>query len=140
LFARRPVDRGAALTLCLEICRIERDSALGVQACRAYAALRRSQGEAASDLSIRSSMRELEAVRLALVEAQRKPFGKCTATGSLILERRLLSLPLAGPLRADEINAAFRVAAHDSHPDHGGTADRFITLLAARDALLRESS
>lgn len=136
ILAVTPVDLGPALTLCLEICQIERESVLGVQACRAYAALRRSQGDTASDLSIRASIRELEGVRLAILESQRRPFGKAK-TGSLILERKLLQLPEMGPLTAKEINAAFRAGAHDAHPDQGGSPDRFVALTEARDALLR---
>lgn len=138
ILSESPADLVAASALCLEICRIERDSILGVEACRAYAALRRAQGDQASELLVRASMRELEAVRLALLESQRRPFGKLRTGGSLIRERKLLGLPASGPLSVKQINAAFRAVAQNAHPDDGGSDDRFITLTAARDALLRE--
>jgi hypothetical protein len=137
ILSTSPVDLGKATKLCMEICRVERDSLLGLKACRAYAALRRAEGEMASDLSVRASIRELEAVQLAILESQRRPFGKLRKGGSLIVERRLLGLPETGPLSDKDINLAFRTAAHDAHPDHGGSGDRFLALVAAREALLR---
>jgi hypothetical protein len=139
ILATSPADLISALRICLEISRTEQDSPLGVQAWRAHGALRRAQSDKASELSIRAAVRELEAVKLAILEAQRKPFGKIRTGASLTSERRLLGLPQAGSLNAKEINSAFRNAAHYAHPDHGGSDDRFVALLAARDALLREA-
>lgn len=50
--------------------------------------------------------------------------------------RKMLGLPLAVQLTCEDINQAYRRAAKDRHPDHGGSADAFIDLAAARDLLI----
>lgn len=50
--------------------------------------------------------------------------------------RKMLGLPLAVQLTCADINQAYRRAAKGMHPDHGGSADAFIDLAAARDLLI----
>lgn len=50
--------------------------------------------------------------------------------------RKMLGLPLAVQLTCEDINRAYRRAAKDMHPDHGGSAQAFIDLAAARDILI----
>lgn len=50
--------------------------------------------------------------------------------------RKMLGLPLAVQLTCDDINQAYRRAAKGMHPDHGGSAQAFIDLAAARDVLI----
>jgi hypothetical protein len=50
--------------------------------------------------------------------------------------RKVLGLPLAVQLTCEDINRAYRRAAKDMHPDHGGSAEAFIDLAAARDILI----
>ncbi len=50
--------------------------------------------------------------------------------------RRTLGLPLAVQLTCEDINQAYRRAAKGMHPDHGGSAQAFIDLAAARDVLI----
>jgi hypothetical protein len=50
--------------------------------------------------------------------------------------RQLLGLPLDGRLSAPEIHRAWKRAARSAHPDAGGSAQAFLTLSAARDALI----
>ncbi|MCK1541270.1 J domain-containing protein [Bradyrhizobium sp. 147] len=50
--------------------------------------------------------------------------------------RKVLGLPLAVQLTCEDINRAYRRAAKDMHPDHGGSAQAFIDLAAARDILI----
>ncbi len=49
---------------------------------------------------------------------------------------RVLSLPYdAGP---DHVRRAFRTAAHETHPDRGGSADAFLRVRQAHDALVAD--
>jgi len=50
--------------------------------------------------------------------------------------RRLLGLPSGRYLAAPEIHRAFKRAAKTAHPDGGGSAQAFLELAAARDALM----
>ena len=50
--------------------------------------------------------------------------------------RKVLGLPLAVQLTCEDINQAYRRAAKGMHPDHGGSAQAFIDLAAARDVLI----
>ena len=50
--------------------------------------------------------------------------------------RKVLGLPLAVQLTCEDINQAYRRAAKGMHPDHGGSAEAFIDLAAARDLLI----
>jgi hypothetical protein len=50
--------------------------------------------------------------------------------------RKMLGLPLAVQLTCEDINRAYRRAAKGMHPDHGGSAQAFIDLAAARDVLI----
>ncbi|MCK1358323.1 J domain-containing protein [Bradyrhizobium sp. 199] len=50
--------------------------------------------------------------------------------------RKALGLPLAVQLTCEDINGAYRRAAKSVHPDHGGSAQAFIDLAAARDLLI----
>lgn len=52
--------------------------------------------------------------------------------------RQLLSLPLDCRLSAPEIHRAWKRAARSAHPDVGGSAEAFLALSAARDALIEE--
>lgn len=54
--------------------------------------------------------------------------------------RQLLGLPLDRRLSAPEIHRAWKRAAKSAHPDAGGTAQAFLALSAARDALVEEVS
>ncbi|MGJ4943274.1 J domain-containing protein [Bradyrhizobium sp. HKCCYLS1011] len=51
--------------------------------------------------------------------------------------RKLLGLPIDGPLSGAEIHGAFRRAAKLMHPDMGGSAEAFRELAAAQDVLLK---
>jgi hypothetical protein len=50
--------------------------------------------------------------------------------------REVLSLPIQGPLKPSEINAAFRRLAKTAHPDAGGSSEHYRRIADARDALL----
>ena len=50
--------------------------------------------------------------------------------------RQMLGLPLDGRLSAPEIHRAWKRAAKSAHPDAGGSAQAFLELSAARDALI----
>jgi hypothetical protein len=52
--------------------------------------------------------------------------------------RQLLGLPFGRHLSAPEIQQAYKRAAKTLHPDGGGSVREFVSLLAARDALMKE--
>lgn len=52
--------------------------------------------------------------------------------------RLLLGLPLDRRLSVPEIHRAWKRAAKSAHPDAGGSAQAFLALSAAREALIRE--
>ena len=52
--------------------------------------------------------------------------------------RQMLGLPLGRQLSGAEIHRAFKRAAKTAHPDGGGSAQEFLQLSAARDALIKE--
>ncbi len=52
--------------------------------------------------------------------------------------RQLLGLPLDRRLSAPEIHRAWKRAARSAHPDAGGSAQAFLALSAAREALIAE--
>ncbi len=54
--------------------------------------------------------------------------------------RQLLGLPLDRRLSAPEIHRAWKRAAKSAHPDAGGSAQAFLALSAAREALIEEIS
>src|ERR1700743_3615644 len=49
-------------------------------------------------------------------------------------------LPFGRDLSAPEIQQAYKRAARTMHPDGGGSVREFVSLLAARDALMKERS
>jgi hypothetical protein len=51
--------------------------------------------------------------------------------------RQLLELPLERRLSGAEIHRAWKRAAKRAHPDAGGSAQQFLELSAARDALMK---
>jgi hypothetical protein len=52
--------------------------------------------------------------------------------------REVLNLPMEGPLKPSEINAAFRQLAKIAHPDAGGSDEDYRRIADARDALLKQ--
>ena len=52
--------------------------------------------------------------------------------------RELLCLPLEGVLEVSQIKAAYRTIVKKVHPDVGGTQEKFIKIIQARDALLEK--
>ena len=51
--------------------------------------------------------------------------------------RELLGLPLDSRLTFAEINRAYKQVAKSAHPDAGGSAQQFLALSAAREALMK---
>lgn len=52
--------------------------------------------------------------------------------------RQMLGLPLGRRLDPAEIHQAYKHAAKNAHPDHGGDAHAFHELAEARDALMKQ--
>ena len=54
--------------------------------------------------------------------------------------RETLNLPIDGELDPRKINAAFRRLAQKAHPDAGGSNEKFVRIMQARNALLETIS
>lgn len=54
--------------------------------------------------------------------------------------RELLSLPLSGLLKENQIKSAYRIVVKKVHPDVGGSHEEFIQVTEARDILLSKIS
>jgi hypothetical protein len=57
-----------------------------------------------------------------------------------VKHRRVLNLPRQGPLSKSEIEYAYRIAAKNSHPDGGGSEEKFRPVSEAKVALLLRAS
>lgn len=93
------------------------------------------------------AMREIARRRLALIHdalhALTAPqFGKRGVAPKVMTPeeryRQMLGLPLGRRLDPAEIHQAYKHAAKNMHPDHGGDAHAFHELAEARDALMKQ--
>ncbi len=88
--------------------------------------------------------RRFEAVRQELNKKVARPFGRRLGIPEVTVDsphsdnasRALLGLPANRHLFGPEIRQAYRRAAATAHPDAGGNNETFMSLVAARDALL----
>ena len=113
-------------------------------ATQALPSLRNASARWMDDNAGEIAKRRLGIVLEVLNEATAPRFGKrgCEAKALTPDERRrqLLGLPLGRYLAATEIHQAFKRAAKTAHPDAGGSAQAFLELAAARDALMHPDS
>ncbi len=75
----------------------------------------------------------------ALSKADWGPLGKHPDRDAIVARQRL-HLPLAGRIRPDDVNRAWKSAAAEHHPDRGGSHDTMQRVNGARDLLLGRSS
>jgi len=75
----------------------------------------------------------------ALSKADWGPLGKHPDREAIVARQRL-HLPLAGRIRPDDVNRAWKSAAAEHHPDRGGSHDTMQRVNGARDLLLGRSS
>ena len=79
---------------------------------------------------------DLVELRFEAREKRRALFAQFEGVTDQRAHREALDLPNDGPLKASEINAAFRKLAKTAHPDAGGKDKDYHRIVEARDALL----
>jgi hypothetical protein len=111
-------------------------------ATQALPILRSASAEGADRVAIDAARRRLGVLRDALHTLTTPQFGKRAIAAKVLTPeescRQRLGLPLDGRLSIAEIHRAYKLAAKTAHPDAGGSAQDFLQLSAARDALMKE--
>jgi hypothetical protein len=134
------VDWDEAGRLAAEIARLSQDPTLRQAAEQAIPILRQAAHDD-GDHGITVSAQRRLGVILEVIHGLTAPrFGRRGALPKKLTNeeraRRTLGLPLAVQLTCDDIHQAYRRAARDMHPDHGGSQQAFLDLAAARDILI----
>jgi len=121
--------------------RISGEVILRHAAAQALPILRRAALEAADPDITDAAQRRLGIVRDVLHSLTTPKFGRrdipmrqLTPEGR---HRQLLGLPLDSRLTLAEIHRAYKRVAKSAHPDAGGSAQQFLALSAAREALMK---
>ncbi|MCK1739076.1 J domain-containing protein [Bradyrhizobium sp. 138] len=132
-------DFAEAGRLVAEIARMSTDTMLRQAAEQALPVLRQAAGN--DDHGVTQAAQRRLGVVLEVVHDLTAPrFGRRNAAPKKLSSedraRKMLGLPLAVQLTCEDINRAYRRAAKGMHPDHGGSAQAFIDLAAARDVLI----
>ena len=111
-------------------------------ATQALPSLRNASPGNADDGAKDAARRRLRVVREVLHTLTAPRFGRREAGVKLpTLEeryRQLLGLPLDRRLSAAEIHRAYKHIAKRAHPDAGGSAEEFLELAAAQEALMKQ--
>lgn len=139
LRSAQPADWTETGRVVAEIARMSTDATLRQAAEQALPVLR--QAVVNDDHSVTLAAQRRLGVVLEVVHGLTAPrFGRRNAMPKKLSSedraRKVLGLPLAVQLTCDDINRAYRRAAKGMHPDHGGSAQAFIDLAAARDVLI----
>jgi hypothetical protein len=140
LLAAGPLDWSEAIDLVSEIAHDSAEVTLRQAASQALPILRAAAGFGADHTTHEAARRRLFVVLDVLIELTTPRFGRRGAAPKPLSAdqraRRLLGLPIDGPLSGPEIHGAFRRAAKIMHPDAGGSEDAFRELAAAQDVLM----
>lgn len=111
-------------------------------AAQALPILRHAAREVADPGITEAARRRLGVIREALHDLATPKFGRRDIPLQTLApeqrHRQLLGLPLERRLSAPEIHRAWKRAAKSAHPDAGGSAQAFLALSAAREALIAE--
>jgi hypothetical protein len=136
-------DFGGAAELASDIASHSDDATLRQAAAQALPALRHAALEGGDRAAASAARRRLAILHEALDTLVFPRFGQRAAMPKLLTveeqHRQMLGLPEGRRLSAPEIHQAFKHAAKTVHPDAGGSAQAFLELSAARDALIRHS-
>jgi hypothetical protein len=134
-------DYGEAACLAAEIARASTEAMLRQAATQALPILR-SASEDADQSTQDAARRRLGVIREVLHTLTTPAFGKRENGPKLLTSeeryRQMLGLPRGSRLSAPEIHQAYKRAAKTAHPDAGGSAQKFLELSAARDALIKQ--
>lgn len=135
------VDWAEVIGVIGEIAHVAGDPRLRQAASQALPILRAADGYGADHAAIEGARRRVVIVLEVLMDLTAPKFGRRGAAPKQLSPdqraRRLLGLPIDGPLSGPEIHGAFRRAAKTVHPDAGGSEAAFLELAAAQDALLK---
>jgi hypothetical protein len=132
-------DWDEAGRLAAEIARLSQDPTLRQAAEQAIPILRQAAHDDERGITV-AAQRRLGVI-LDVIQGLTAPrFGRRSALPKKLTNeeraRKTLGLPLAVQLTCDDIHKAYRRAARDMHPDHGGSQQAFLDLAAARDILI----
>lgn len=140
LLQGREIDWRDATELVAEIARDGAELTLRQAAGQALPILRVAAQSILDDGSHEAARRRLTMVLDVLITLTTPRFGRRGLAPKPLSDdqraRRLLGLPIDGPLSGAEIHGAFRRAAKLVHPDAGGSAEAFRELSAAQQMLL----
>jgi hypothetical protein len=136
-----PIDWPEAVELASDIAHRSTEVTLRQAASQALPILRAAAAFAADHTTHEAARRRLVVVLEVLIELTTPRFGRRGAAPKPLSPeqraRKLLGLPIDGPLSGPEIHGAFRRAAKIMHPDAGGSEDAFRELAAAQDVLMQ---
>lgn len=139
LRSAQSADWAEAGRLVAEIARMSTDLTLRQAAEQALPVLRQAADNDDHSVTL-AAQRRVGVVLEVIHELSAPRFGRRNAMPKKLSSedraRKMLGLPLAVQLTCDDINRAYRRAAKDMHPDHGGSTEAFIDLAAARDILI----
>ena len=136
-------DYGEAARLAADIASLSEEAILRQAAMQALSSLRKAARENADRDVQDVAQRRLGLVRDMLIFLTAPRFGKRqdqlkTPTPEDRYRQRL-GLPLGCHLSGAEIRQAYKRAAKTAHPDAGGSAEEFLELSEAREALIKET-
>lgn len=135
-------DFTEAVQLAQRIASVSEQETLRQAASQALPILRCAAQEDADHATRDAARRRLNVVREVLLALTTPQFGKrTTALKNLTAEERsreLLGLPLDRRLSESEIHHAYKRLAKFAHPDAGGSAEAFLRISAAHEALMKE--
>ena len=133
-------DYHEAACLADDMVRFSEETTLRQAATQALPILRTASVQTTDQAIQDAARRRLGVVREALHALTTPQFGKRqTSAKALTPEegyRRMLGLPFGCSLSRAEIHRAYKHLAKRAHPDAGGSAQAFLELAAARDALM----
>lgn len=133
-------DWDEAVRLADVMARTSEDVLLRQAATQALSILRHAAAATAEPGIAEAARRRLGIIRQVLHTLTTPKFGRRDIPVKQLApderHRQLLGLPLDRRLSAPEIHRAWKRAAKSGHPDAGGSAQAFLELSAARDALI----
>jgi hypothetical protein len=134
-------DYQEAARLAAAIANASEEITLRQAATQALRILRSASAQEADHSTEDAARRRLGIIRDVLHSLTTPQFGKRAILGKPASPeecyRQLLELPLGRRLSGAEIHRAWKRAAKRAHPDTGGSAQQFLELSTARDALMK---
>ena len=142
IWSAHAADFAQAVRLAQQIAVASEDETLRHAASQSLPILRSAAQPNAEQATRDAARRRLGVIREVIAALTTPQFGKrSTALKTLTPEERfreLLGLPLGRRLTEREIHHAYKLLAKQAHPDAGGSAEAFLELSAAHEALLKE--